>query len=199
VKAHLIWAAVAVVLLGGWLRSHDAGVRALALAQEHAKALESRLDSSQRLVTHLGEARAQLAARVRLDSLGALRDRAVHDSLRRVASAGTHLVDSLLVSLPDTAPVHRALVAERAAGAACEVAISSCERERATLRASLANADSARAVLEPLVPQLRSAWQAAERRARPHVRFGLCVGAGMTVGLDGVWRPAPFGGLCLSR
>ena len=178
---------IAAGLAWGWVKSYGDHRASDALAQ-------ARGDSLRRELVTGDSIRGLLQARaLALDSLRQAqaqhyqRDRAVLAVANRRNDSTAAVLDSLLRSLPDSAPVAIAIMNERVAGASCRLALSSCDSLGVLLTHEVANRDSVIAILEPSLASTRRLWAAAEKRSRPgffaRIRIGLpFAAAGVIVG-----------------
>jgi len=187
VKTQLSWLVVALLIGFAWLKAHDGQIRANALAEARADSLRMALATGDS-IRGLLQARA-----LALDSLRQAqaqhyqRDRAVLAVANRRNDSTAAVLDSVLVSLPDTAPLAIAITNERIAGASCRLTLASCDSLGVLLTHEVANRDSVIAILEPAQQRLRAMWAAAEKRSRPglfgRIRIGLpFAAAGVIVG-----------------
>ena len=186
-KTQLSWLVVALLIGFAWLKAHDGQIRANALA-------EARGDSLRRELATGDSIRGLLQAKaLALDSLKQAQARhyLISKNITRTAQARADstaaVLDSVLVSLPDTAPLAIAIVNERVAGQSCRYALASCDSLGVLLTHEVANRDSVIAILEPAQQRLRAMWAAAEKRSRPglfgRIRIGLpFAAAGVIVG-----------------
>ena len=172
----------------GWARAHDAKVRADALAEARADSLHAALATGDS-IRGLLQAKA-----LALDSLKQAqarhyeRDRVTLAAADRRVDSTRSVLDSLLRSLPDTAPLAIAITNERIAGASCRLALASCDSLGVLLTHEVANRDSVIAILEPAQQRLRAMWEQAEKRSRPgffgRLRIGLpFAAAGLILGV----------------
>jgi len=187
VKTQLSWLVVALLIGFAWLKAHDGQIRANALA-------EARGDSLRRELATGDSIRGLLQAKaLALDSLKQAQARhyLISKNITRTAQARADstaaVLDSVLVSLPDSAPLAIAIVNERVAGQSCRYALASCDSLGVLLTHEVANRDSVIAILEPAQQRLRAMWAAAEKRSRPgffgRLRIGLpFAAAGVIVG-----------------
>ena len=186
-KTQLSWLVVALLIGFAWLKAHDGQIRANALAEARADSLRMALATGDS-IRGLLQARA-----LALDSLRQAqaqhyqRDRAVLAVANRRNDSTAAVLDSVLVSLPDTAPLAIAITNERIAGASCRLTLASCDSLGVLLTAEVANRDSVIAILEPSLASTRRLWAAAEKRSRPgffgRLRIGLpFAAAGVIVG-----------------
>jgi hypothetical protein len=166
-----------------WLPRHDRAVAREVRHQDSVQVWQGVLDSVMRLTGRLTGATIQLAAHAHADSVRAAASRQTFHRLSRRADSTAHLLDALQASLPDTAPLALAIIAQRQAGAACLRALEDCETRTTTLTARAAALDSLVQALQPALDRTTSMWQAAERRGRRRVQ--LRPGAGACA----VWSP----------
>jgi hypothetical protein len=158
---------LAVLLVGyGWLKAHDAQVRAEALAQARADSMRvalARIDS--------------LAYQYHADSVAYVRERdsllAITDEYGgRAASLrerNRELADRLDAALAeaDDPFLTAAVDTLRREAAACDTALTACRTANVVTLGRLAVADSLVGELEPANVRLTELWQDAERRAHP--------------------------------
>ena len=180
----------ALVLRFIWLPLHDRAIRQeterRAAQQGYLAGVDSmraraRVDSTRwadAANVQQADYRRQFAA------LGMAR-RAATDSLRS-------LLDSLLASLPDTAPLARAIVAERAVGTACDLSLQSCGQALALETTRLRAAEGLATRLGMALDSTRGFLEAAEKRGRRRLQIRPGVGgcALWTPG-DGTVRAGP--------
>ena len=186
-KTQLSWLVVALLIGFAWLKAHDGQIRANALAEARADSLRMALATGDS-IRGLLQAKA-----LALDSLKQAQARhyLISKNITRTAQARADstaaVLDSVLVSLPDSAPLAIAIVNERVAGQSCRYALASCDSLGVLLTHEVANRDSVIAILEPAQQRLRAMWAAAEKRSRPgffgRLRIGLpFAAAGVIVG-----------------
>lgn len=167
---YLPYAVVALVAFG-WFKAHDAKVRADALADARRDSLTSALDSAGRLTDRLTSRDSALAVHEAADRQRAAASRSQLAAATAKRDSTAAVLDSVLASLPETAPLSIAITNERQAGAACRLALTDCEALGLTLTARAAVLDSTVNVLEPALASTRRMWEAAER-ARHQSIFG---------------------------
>lgn len=164
--ATIIATALAVALGFGWMRAHDARVRADALAQARADSMRTALAAID-----------SLAFRYRADSVAYVRERdsllAVTDeyggraaTLRERNRQLATRLDSALAATGDPFVI-AAVDTLRAEAAACDTALTACRTANVVTLGRLAVADSLVQELEPANARLVELWQDAEKRAHP--------------------------------
>lgn len=174
----LPWLLVAVVA-GGWVKSYGDKRASDALA-------EVRRDSMMIIMRRARTLEVQMR---HIDSLRMLAEstqvRIERNSKREMRlaisaasdHAGRRARDSLLTTLPDTAPLAIQIRAERRIGETCLTALGACDSTVTILRARLASRDTLLARGDTLRNRLTELWEAAEKRSRPgffgRLRIGL--------------------------
>ena len=170
-----------------WLKAHDGQIKAAALAEMRADSLHAALATGDSIRGILQAKALALDSLRQAQAQHYQRDRAVLAVANRRNDSTAAVLDSVLVSLPDTAPLAIAIVNERVAGQSCRYALASCDSLGVLLTHEVANRDSVIAILEPAQQRLRAMWAAAEKRSRPglfaRIRIGLpFAAAGIIVG-----------------
>ena len=170
-----------------WLKAHDGQIKAAALAEMRADSLHAALATGDSIRGILQAKALALDSLRQAQAQHYQRDRAVLAVANRRNDSTAAVLDSVLVSLPDTAPLAIAITNERIAGASCRLTLASCDSLGVLLTAEVANRDSVIAILEPSLASTRRLWAAAEKRSRPgffgRLRIGLpFAAAGVIVG-----------------
>jgi len=170
-----------------WLKAHDGQIKAAALAEMRADSLHAALATGDSIRGLLDTHRDTIRTLRTAQAVHYQRDRAVLAVANRRNDSTAAVLDSVLVSLPDTAPLAIAITNERIAGASCRLTLASCDSLGVLLTHEVANRDSVIAILEPSLASTRRLWAAAEKRGRPglfaRVRIGLpFAAAGVIVG-----------------
>lgn len=159
-----------------WIKAHDAQVRNGALAEARADSMRTVLATGDSLRGALQVNALALDSLKRTQAQHYQRDRAVLAVADRRMDSTRTVLDSLLRSLPDTAPVAIAITNERIAGASCKLALGAADSLITLCGAELANRDSVIAILGPSIMRLRTLWEQAEKRRSR--KFGIRPGLG---------------------
>jgi hypothetical protein len=179
---------VALLVAGLWVKGYGDKRASDALAEARADSLHAALETGDSIRGLLDTHRDTIRTLRTAQAAHYQRDRAVLAVANQRNDSTAAVLDSLLRSLPDTAPLAIAITNERIAGRSCRYALASCDSLGVLLTAEVANRDSAIAILEPSLASTRRLWEAAEKRSRPgffgRLRIGLpFAAAGVLVGV----------------
>ena len=176
-----------ILVLGvafGWLKSHDAAIRAQALAEARADSLAVAMAQHEADWAEFDSLRAVL-----LDSVATLEGQAGRlyatlASARQTAQARTDAVDSLLARAPDTVRivVGQAIDALEAENEACMSLVDNCEARVALLTAQVSRdtlaIQAARIAAREIADQYRDEILKVRRSS---ISVGIAVGYGATL------------------
>lgn len=179
---------LAVLVAALWLKAHDASVRADALAEARRDSLETALASVERVTLRLAAADSALAVHEAADRarLAASRRALAVATAQRDSTAA--VLDSVLLTLPDTAPLHIAITRERDYGVACRGALNACTDLALTLTARIDTLTAERDLLRPALTRTTYLWREAEKRRNPSLFGRLRIALPFVIGGVAIWE-----------